>query len=508
VPEVDLSGTVLDGRYRVIERIAEGAMGVVYRGERVKLGRAVAIKVLHESLPSELASRDRFELEAKAMARLEHPNCVAVIDFGLHDDKPFVVMELVRGTSLAELVAAGRFDAVRAGAIMRQVLSGLAHAHELGIVHRDVKPANVMISEKTGLGEQVQLLDFGLARLTEGASKLTAGIVIGTPNYMAPEQCRGEAIDARADLYACGVMLFEMLTGKKPFSADDPIAVVRKHLQDRPPTLASFAPDLDLAELEPVVAKALAKVPGDRFATAAEMSRAIDTAIARRAPVPPVVTGRAVPRGPASQPLEVATPAGWDVSAPAPVPAPAPAVPRLAIAIGGLVTVILVVAIIARTHNSSSAAPRADAAAAVAQAPPDAGREPIAAVVAHVDELLSNGDRDGALAFLRKARGKFPDSAQLAFVMGRVYFSKLYWGDGLRAFRDAIRLDPSYRTDPELIKTVVRGFTTTPDINEALAAFLRDDIGDQARPYLEETARNHDNPIVRARARAELRRYQ
>jgi serine/threonine-protein kinase len=537
VDDADLSGAILDGRYRVIERIAAGAMGVVYRGERVGLGRAVAVKVLHESLPSELSSRERFELEAKAMAKLEHPNCVAVIDFGLHDDKPYVVMELVRGTSLLELIERGRFEPARAAAIMRQVLSGLAHAHEVGIVHRDVKPANVMISEKVGLGEQVQLLDFGLVRLTEGGAKLTTGIVVGTPNYMAPEQCRGEKIDARTDLYACGVMLFEMLTGKKPFSAEDPIGVVRKHLHDPAPTLASAVPGGELADFEPIVAKALAKAPVDRYASAVEMSRALEAALARRAPVPAEITGRAVPRA-ISQPIEVATPSGWDVPhsmpipvpapiqipTPTPIPAPMPApasaptptpLPftrkQLAIAGGGFFVLVLVLIIVVRSTGSATAHAPADGAApaptavVIDDAP---ARDAIGSLLSHVDEMLAGGDREGALAFLRRARHTYPDSAQLAFAMGRIYFSKLYWGDGLRAFRDAIRLDPKYRSDPELIKIVLRGFVTTPDFNEALGGFLRDEIGDNARPYLEETARDHPNAMIRARATAELRRYR
>src|SRR4051794_5566935 len=153
-------------------------MGSVYRGERIQLGRAVAIKVMHQELPDELASRQRFEREAKLMALLEHPNCVSVIDFGVQDDKPFLVMDLVRGTSLIDLLdKTDKLDIPRAADIIRQVLSGLAHAHELGIVHRDIKPANIMISEKAGFGSQVRILDFGLARLTEGSTKLTTGIV-------------------------------------------------------------------------------------------------------------------------------------------------------------------------------------------------------------------------------------------------------------------------------------------------------------------------------------------
>jgi len=214
VERLDLTGAVLDGRYRVIEPVAEGAMGVVYRAERVKLGRIVAVKILHDSLPNELSSRRRFEIEAMAMAKLEHPHCVAVLDVGLHEDHPFVVMDYVSGQNLKEVIAKhAPLPPPRATEIVRQLLSGLAHAHEHGIIHRDIKPANIVLSQKAGLGDHVKILDFGLARLNKDSS-LTTGIVVGTPSYMAPEQIRGNVIDSRVDIYASGVVLFELLTGK------------------------------------------------------------------------------------------------------------------------------------------------------------------------------------------------------------------------------------------------------------------------------------------------------
>ncbi|MDQ3340882.1 MAG: serine/threonine protein kinase, partial [Myxococcota bacterium] len=145
----DLSGQVIDRRYQIIERIADGAMGIVYRAIRLNLDRPVAVKVMHASLRDEMKGKERFEREAKMMAKLEHPHCVSIIDFGLHGNKPFVVMELVRGRSLYEvLVEQGRFEVTRALDIMGQVLSGLAHAHEQGIIHRDIKPANIMVTPK------------------------------------------------------------------------------------------------------------------------------------------------------------------------------------------------------------------------------------------------------------------------------------------------------------------------------------------------------------------------
>ena len=232
---MDLSGEVLEERYQIVERIAEGGMGVVYRGVRLKLDRAVAIKVMHASLPGALAARTRFEREAVVMARLEHPHCVSIIDYGLHGDKPYVVMEMVRGRSLHDVLdEQRRVEIPRAVDIVCQVLSGLAHAHEQGIIHRDIKPANIMLTPKAPLGVHARILDFGLARMFGDSTSVSNGIAVGTPSYMAPEQCRGEQVDARADLYACGVLLFEMLTGRKPFVAADPIAIIKQQLTAPP----------------------------------------------------------------------------------------------------------------------------------------------------------------------------------------------------------------------------------------------------------------------------------
>ena len=322
--EVDLSGVILGGRYRVIEAISEGAMGVVYRGERLKLGRIVAIKVMHEELPAELSSRQRFETEATAMAKLEHPHCAAVIDVGVHGNMPFVVMDYVAGETLRDLVANGPLPMARAVELVRQVLSGLAHAHEQGIIHRDIKPANIVVSQKSGLGDHVKILDFGLARITD-APKVTTGIVVGTPAYMAPEQIRGTAIDHRADLYSAGVLLFELLTAAKPFVSpkDDPVEVCSMHLKVPPPTLAATQPGIEFGELEAIVARALSKKPEDRYASAGEFAAALDAVVPRRATAPVIP----IP--------SVASESGWTVAAnSAPVPVPSvhsgPTVPTAA----------------------------------------------------------------------------------------------------------------------------------------------------------------------------------
>jgi serine/threonine-protein kinase len=529
----DLSGTILDKRYQIVERISEGAMGVVYRGLRTKLNRSVAIKVMHASLPGAMAARERFEREAKLMALLEHPHCVSVIDYGLHDNKPYVVMELVRGRSLHDLIVEqGRFDVPRATDILRQVLSGLAHAHEQGIIHRDIKPANIMITPKAPLGVHARILDFGLARLHESSGSLSHGVVVGTPSYMAPEQCRGDKIDVRVDLYACGIVLFEMLTGKKPFVASDPIGIVKKQVEDPPPRLVDIMPG-SYGELEGVVARALAKSPDERFPSAVAMSEALDAAVAGR--VAPEATtqmtqaiadSELIPvEGSVDVPISVSlgtTPSDASTNQlhakrirdPRDASKLRRMLPvsrtRWAVLLGLVVTAAAIGGLVIAKLDlgggdaRTDAAPRRDAAAAVE---PDVtlDRDPAAEAVAHVNALLDADRRDSAIKEAVAVRKQFPDSAAVAFVAGKAYFAKLYYSDGVKQLRDAIRLDSRYRSNDELIKIVLRGFTTTPEYDDRLGSLLVE-IGAPAAPLLEEISRTHPNPAVRARAAAELRR--
>ena len=290
-------GTVLHGRYLVSERIAEGAMAVVYRGERVGLKRQVAIKFLHESYASSEDGMRRFEVEARAMSRLAHPNCVAVTDYGLDNGStPYLVMDFVTGKSLRDVLEEEvRLRPARAVAIVRQVLAGLTHAHGQGIVHRDVKPENIVVSSVEGHGEQVRILDFGLAKLRDENS-VTSGLAVGTPGYMSPEQTVGDKVDERADLYATGIILFELLTGRKPFQADSPFDVMRMHREAPVPPLAAAAPGASISpELESVVRQALAKSRSERFITAGAFLEAVEST--PEAEGSQVVNARATARG-------------------------------------------------------------------------------------------------------------------------------------------------------------------------------------------------------------------
>ncbi|HEX8110679.1 MAG TPA: serine/threonine-protein kinase, partial [Kofleriaceae bacterium] len=181
-------GSVVDGRYKIIEAMAAGSMGVVYKAERVPVGKLVAIKFLHAPFANDSEFLARFERETRVMSKLNHPNCISVVDFGVWDGAPYLVMEYVSGTTLRALIDNGPMPPRRALALIRQIAAGLAHAHAQGVVHRDVKPANIMVSEEIGTGDHVRILDFGLARLrgAVGRDATQSNVVVGTPNYMAP----------------------------------------------------------------------------------------------------------------------------------------------------------------------------------------------------------------------------------------------------------------------------------------------------------------------------------
>jgi eukaryotic-like serine/threonine-protein kinase len=274
-------GGLVDERYKVLEAMASGSMGIVYKAERVPVGKLVAIKFLHAPFANDAEFLARFERETRVMSKLTHPNCVSVVDFGVWDGAPYLVMEYVSGTTLRALIDNGALPPKRALTLVRQIAAGLAHAHAQGVVHRDVKPANIMISEEIGTGDHARILDFGLARLrgAVGRDATQSNVVVGTPNYMAPEQTvGGGSIDARTDIYAVGVVLFEMICGDRPFQADDTLALLGMHRAAPIPQLTDrMEGDVQLPRgLQELVEKAMAKSPGDRFQSAIELAEAID----------------------------------------------------------------------------------------------------------------------------------------------------------------------------------------------------------------------------------------
>jgi serine/threonine-protein kinase len=290
VDEASLADSSLGERYRLLEVIGEGGMGRVYRALQLATGQTVALKLLHPDVASDSQVVQRFQREAKLTTELSHPHIVKVIEFGEINGHLFLAMELIAGKSLASIIERGgsprgrRLSVKRTLAIMGPVLDALEYAHARGVVHRDLKPENIMVIPQRGLfaRDGVKLLDFGIAKLGERAQaktqKLTQqGLVLGTPGYMSPEQAVGQQADVRSDLYSCGVMLYQMLTGRRPFEADSGVEVLVMHLNAPPRSLRVVAPGARIpTALDGVVLRALAKKPADRFQTAHELRHALE----------------------------------------------------------------------------------------------------------------------------------------------------------------------------------------------------------------------------------------
>jgi serine/threonine protein kinase len=276
-----LVGKIIAGRYQLLRRIGKGGMGLVYEADHLGIGKRVAVKLLLDKYTDDEEVVARFQREARTASAIGDDHIVEVFDAGVTEDgRSYLVMELLLGHSLAEIAeATGPMPAVRAVPIVRQVLRGLDAAHAKGIVHRDMKPENVFVVQKPDRPDYAKIMDFGISKfmqLSESKVRLTAtGAVIGTPVYMAPEQALGVGeIDARVDLYAVGVMLYELLAGRPPFQAPTYIALVTQHLHTPPPPLALARPDLP-PRLIAAVHRALEKEPKDRFTSAAEMAAAL-----------------------------------------------------------------------------------------------------------------------------------------------------------------------------------------------------------------------------------------
>ncbi len=298
---------ILDQRYRLTERIGEGGMAEVYRGTDLRLGREVAVKILRPQYASDQKFLERFLQEARAMASFSHPNIVNVYDVGREGRRYYIVMEYVPGTDLRHLIRQqAPLSVQQALEIARQIAAGVGAAHRKGIVHRDIKPGNVLI---TPSGE-AKVADFGIARAMTDTQHLTEpGVVWGTTAYLSPEQIRGEPATPASDVYAIGVVLFEMLTGRTPFQGEDRVAIALQHLHEPPPKLNALNPRVP-PSVERLVERMLSKDPAERFANADDVANVIfhllhaSSEATAAIPVtrPPVATPPPVSTPPPAQP--------------------------------------------------------------------------------------------------------------------------------------------------------------------------------------------------------------
>ncbi|HMF42185.1 MAG TPA: protein kinase [Polyangia bacterium] len=481
-------GTVVGERYRIVSRIGVGGMGAVYRAEHTMMRRDLAIKVLLPELGGKEEFARRFEREAESASRLTHPNIITVTDFGrTPEGSLFLVMEFLAGESLSSAISAGPMAPARALAIMRQMLRALEHAHAAGVVHRDLKPENIMLVEREGQRDVVKILDFGIAKVTQpqsGGEALTqAGVIFGTPEYLSPEQALGEAVDVRADIYAAGIILYEMLAGRRPFESEDKVKIISMHLSHAPPRIRDVSPTVDVPlPLEQAVMQSLEKTREHRFASATAFLQALDDAEA---------------------PAEVSGPH----PSPRPVPAGAGAWAglrrlsggrsgRLAVAALAVVLGVGGIAFIKR-HGGRAAALVASPPKPV-PAPPD-----MAERYKKVEGWLEDGNLASARRALEQALEERPKDGRVRYMMARVAYADGKHQEALASYREAITLDTGFRGDPVLLSHV-DALLEEPRQADAALSLVIEKIGAPAADLLEKVANDGTDLERRQRAAAAL----
>jgi serine/threonine-protein kinase len=496
-----LVGTVLAGRYRIERLLGSGGMGSVYRAEHVLMRKACAVKVLHREMTQVKEVVARFEREAVAAARIEHPNVAAATDFGqLENGSFYLVLEFIEGQSLSQLIASqGALKEERALLIVRQIADALAAAHGAGIVHRDLKPDNVMLVAKDGSSDFVKVLDFGIAKVKieepgpDQQALTRLNTVMGTPEYMAPEQARGEAVDHRADLYTVGVILYEMLAGTSPFRHEEFVVVLTKKLTEDPPAL----PETVSAGTRELVSRLLQRSPEDRPQSAIEVVGLVD-AVLGYSPAPSVafapVSGQSARRVTAKSSVDVAYANTVVGEAPVSVPRVSPLVrlqtwffraklalaPVLSLAkrrvavgpkqvplgvIGGVLFSLPVVLALVFSGGSGGAADRAAGNAASASKPVDDD-------LSELMQRAQTGDRTALAELLGRAAEAKIAPAYLA--LGRGYFKIGQLDAGLRAYRSGGQLDPKLGDSGEVMTDLRRALAdaTTEQLTLEVAAAL------------------------------------
>jgi serine/threonine protein kinase len=534
-----LVGAVLSERYVVERLIGEGGMGAVYQAEHTHMHKRMAVKVLHPEmsrLPEVVA---RFEREAMAAAHIEHPNVAGATDFGkLEDGSFFLVLEYVEGVSLRDALARGRLELSRASHIAKQIASALARAHALGIVHRDLKPENVMLVSRESDPDFVKVLDFGIAKVPMGTfagesqapgKVLTQlGMVYGTPEYMAPEQALGQDVDSRADLYALGVILFEMIAGKRPYEHDSKVTLLGMHVAAPIPSLRERVPDANVpAEFEAVVTRLLAKDAAERFADSKQLIEALDAFAAGspaggaapepsppppRASLPQADGAAALALGPtsfaepatASAPGSDALPSSKRVvslaretlreamrSAP-----PWMTASRAAGAAAGFVALLVIALIVGGSHRSS-------AGAVAPPRPPDPRTDDL---VGAAQARLEKGDVAGATDALTAIEKTNPDRPDVHMLLERAYTTAHDAHDAVHEGALWLAADPNAVSDAKLQEDTRNGALVREGQDDAFA-LLESKMGPRGVDILYDIAYGASGkqyPQAAARARHSL----
>jgi serine/threonine protein kinase len=517
-PAEALVGAVLGGRYQIERLIGEGGMGAVYQAEHTHMRKRVALKVLHPEMGRLAEVVARFEREAMAAANIEHPNVAGATDFGKLDDGSFfLVLEYVEGASLREAITKGPLELGRAIHIVRQMASALSRAHALGIVHRDVKPENIMLVEREGDSDFVKMLDFGIAKVPmgglsggqrgreekgQGQALTQLGMIYGTPEYMAPEQALGQVVDPRADLYALGVIAFEMITGSRPYQHESKVTLLGMHVTAPIPSMLERAPDANIPlEIDAIVARLLAKDSAARFVDARELIEALDTigpssvalAPTHLAPGPPAPRLTSLVGASLRGALESAPP--WAKS-------------RSAVAVGtalGVLAIILVVlaAIGQRGAASVDLAPGKTPAAGRASGEQDARTD---ATVASAQATIERGDFATAIEALTAVEKRGPDRADVHMLLERAYTSVRNGREAMREAALALSADAGGSTDLKLQEDV-RNAALMRDTQDEAFALLESKMGPRGIDILYDVAFGASGrlyPQAAARARHSL----
>jgi serine/threonine-protein kinase len=452
VPADPLIGQLVEGRWRILDRLGQGGMGVVYKAERVKLHKMVALKFLEERFTGSREWVLRFEREARAISRVQHRHVVSILDFGLHERRPYIAMEYLAGRPLNKEMGRPTMTPARGVAIVCQILEGLKHAHKAGVVHRDLKPENVMLIEATGTSDFVKILDFGLARIIslDEPSISTPDRVAGTPGYMSPEQVRGDKIDHRTDLYSAGVILYGVCVGKKPFDAKDDLQVLRMHLNAEPPPPRKLAPNLSVA-LEKVILRALEKNRDARFFHADAMLEAL-----RATPEARGASKGSGWRGAAAGIALISLGAAGGVLARAYFQSRTPAPPAEPIVVVESPSPILqfdLAQLSADAAVADFAQPATEPSPSAAQpipAPP-VERQEAATVQQQVDELLAGEKLADAERLLRAQAILEPRAGWVHLQLGEVYFRRIWRRDAIKEWSLALDRDPSLASDERIL---------------------------------------------------------